>query len=104
MSHFQPSPQPRTARVTRVTAVAARHVPDSDFGPRSSGRHPQDHNLLVSELQSLIVESKRRNPEVKDAGEAALEILRPGPQPREVLVGECACTQSAAVGLWVPGL
>lgn len=27
---------------------------------------PQDHNLLVSELQSLIVESKRRNPEVKD--------------------------------------
>lgn len=56
----------------------------------------QDHNLLVSELQSLIVESKRRHSEVKDvshsrefsdikASEAALEILRPGPQPREVL-------------------
>ncbi|BEJ02954.1 hypothetical protein CcaverHIS641_0101290 [Cutaneotrichosporon cavernicola] len=44
-----------------------------------------DHNLLVSELQSLIVESKRRNPEVKDASEAALEILRHGPQPRELL-------------------
>ncbi|EJT47942.1 hypothetical protein A1Q1_03177 [Trichosporon asahii var. asahii CBS 2479] len=44
-----------------------------------------DHNLLVSELQQLIVESKRRNHEVKDAGEVALEILRPGPQSREVL-------------------
>ncbi|GMK54425.1 hypothetical protein CspeluHIS016_0110110 [Cutaneotrichosporon spelunceum] len=44
-----------------------------------------DHNLLVSELQSLIVESKRRNPEVKDASEAALEILRHGPRPRELL-------------------
>ncbi|CAK9786560.1 hypothetical protein CC85DRAFT_283171 [Cutaneotrichosporon oleaginosum] len=44
-----------------------------------------DHNLLVSELQSLVVESKRRNPEVKEAGEAALEILRHGPQPRELL-------------------
>lgn len=26
----------------------------------------QDHNLLISELHSLIVESKRRNPEVKE--------------------------------------
>jgi len=26
----------------------------------------KDHNLLVSELQALIVESKRRNPEVRD--------------------------------------
>jgi hypothetical protein len=26
----------------------------------------KDHNLLVSELQALIVESKRRYPDVKD--------------------------------------
>ncbi|WVF67919.1 hypothetical protein IAT40_002681 [Kwoniella sp. CBS 6097] len=44
-----------------------------------------DHNLLVSELQALIVETKRRNPDVKDASEAALEILKPGTQTKEVL-------------------
>ncbi|WWC92223.1 uncharacterized protein L201_007177 [Kwoniella dendrophila CBS 6074] len=45
----------------------------------------QDHNLLVSELQALIVETKRRNPDVKDASEAALELLKGGPIPREKL-------------------
>ncbi|WVQ95482.1 hypothetical protein IAU59_002579 [Kwoniella sp. CBS 9459] len=44
-----------------------------------------EHNLLVSELQALIVETKRRNPEVKDASEAALEILKSGPQKKETL-------------------
>ncbi|KAK4688854.1 hypothetical protein P7C73_g1265, partial [Tremellales sp. Uapishka_1] len=38
-----------------------------------------DHHLLVSELQSLIVESKRRHPDVKDAGERALEVLNAAP-------------------------
>ncbi|WWC98642.1 hypothetical protein V866_005535 [Kwoniella sp. B9012] len=44
-----------------------------------------DHNLLVSELQALIVETKRRNPDVKDASEAALELLKGGAIPREKL-------------------
>ncbi|WRT70613.1 uncharacterized protein IL334_007611 [Kwoniella shivajii] len=44
-----------------------------------------DHNLLISELQALIVETKRRNPDVKDASEAALELLKGGALPREVL-------------------
>ncbi|WVR08607.1 hypothetical protein IAU60_005662 [Kwoniella sp. DSM 27419] len=44
-----------------------------------------DHNLLVSELQALAVETKRRNPDVKDACETALELLRGGPVKREVL-------------------
>ncbi|WWC65124.1 uncharacterized protein I303_107738 [Kwoniella dejecticola CBS 10117] len=44
-----------------------------------------DHNLLVSELQALIVETKRRNPDVKEASEAALELLKGGALPREKL-------------------
>ncbi|WWC72496.1 uncharacterized protein I206_106458 [Kwoniella pini CBS 10737] len=44
-----------------------------------------DHNLLVSELQALIIETKRRNPDVKDASEAALELLKGGPLPRDKL-------------------
>ena len=36
----------------------------------------------MSELQALAVETKRRHAEVKDAAEAALEVLSAGPQPR----------------------
>ncbi|ODN82823.1 hypothetical protein L202_01090 [Cryptococcus amylolentus CBS 6039] len=45
-----------------------------------------DHNLLISELQALAVETKRRNPEVKDASEAALVVLKDGPLPRHTLL------------------
>ncbi|WVQ70582.1 hypothetical protein IAR50_000101 [Cryptococcus sp. DSM 104548] len=45
-----------------------------------------DHNLLISELQALAVETKRRNPEVKDASEAALAVLKDGPLPRHELI------------------
>ncbi|WVQ85868.1 hypothetical protein IAT38_008036 [Cryptococcus sp. DSM 104549] len=45
-----------------------------------------DHNLLVSELQALSIETKRRNPEVKDASEAALELLKSGALPHESLI------------------
>ncbi|WVO17542.1 hypothetical protein L204_105237 [Cryptococcus depauperatus] len=45
-----------------------------------------DHNLLISELQALTVETKRRNPEVKDAGETALEVLKGGQLPRQTLL------------------
>lgn len=38
-----------------------------------------DHHLLISELQALVAESRRRHPEVKEAGEHALAILREGP-------------------------
>ncbi|WWD20641.1 hypothetical protein CI109_105117 [Kwoniella shandongensis] len=44
-----------------------------------------DHNLLVSELQALSVETKRRNPEVRDASEAALELLKGGALGKEIL-------------------
>ncbi|WVW80931.1 hypothetical protein I302_102922 [Kwoniella bestiolae CBS 10118] len=44
-----------------------------------------DHNLLVSELQALIVETKRRYADVKDASEAALELLKGGVIPRDKL-------------------
>ncbi|ORY29654.1 guanine nucleotide exchange factor in Golgi transport N-terminal-domain-containing protein [Naematelia encephala] len=44
-----------------------------------------DQNLLVSELQSLVIESKRRHTEVKDAGERALEVLRGGALDKEAL-------------------
>ncbi|KAL7422319.1 Endocytosis and vacuole integrity protein [Cryptotrichosporon argae] len=47
-------------------------------------RAASDHNLLVSELQSLVAETRRRNPEVRDAGDQALELLK-APQPKDVL-------------------
>ncbi|RXK40656.1 hypothetical protein M231_02113 [Tremella mesenterica] len=43
-----------------------------------------DHNILVSELQALVQETRRRHPDVKDAGESALESLKSGPLPKPI--------------------
>ncbi|OXM81823.1 hypothetical protein C364_00796 [Cryptococcus neoformans Bt63] len=52
----------------------------------SSKSGQMDHKLLISELQALTVETKRRNPDVKDASEAALEVLKEEPLRRESLL------------------
>ncbi|ORX41097.1 guanine nucleotide exchange factor in Golgi transport N-terminal-domain-containing protein [Kockovaella imperatae] len=48
-----------------------------------------DHNLLVAELQTLVSESKRRYPEVKEASEAALEILKAKTTGKDTLAAHC---------------
>jgi len=48
----------------------------------------QDHNLLVSELQSLVVESKRRNPEVR-------EVRRPVSKAHILILGRRTCLGGA---------
>lgn len=42
----------------------------------------KDHHLLISELQALVVEAKRRHPDVKDVGLAIL--------PRQTLISRLA--------------
>jgi len=48
---------------------------------KSTSTDEKDHHLLISELQALVVEAKRRHPDVKDVGLAILRrqtlIVRP---------------------------
>ncbi|KAK8850458.1 hypothetical protein IAR55_004376 [Kwoniella newhampshirensis] len=50
-----------------------------------STQSQMDHNLLISELQALSVETKRRHPDVRDASESALELLKGGALSKDVL-------------------